>query len=188
MDDIQTKMETLDNAQTVTIDVPNETSIFQETPTLHQGLEAVPVPVKETERRKGYDVSFKICKTCGTDAVDTTEKITRVCNFCKSTGFKEVDYMSGSQTGKIINQGLGYLCHSCGKLYSVPTKCCLAALTTEDKKKNAKEAWYCTSCQTVYYRKPHITCCTDGYILQGKAYKATYKEFLATPKILKPIH
>lgn len=178
---IEYKVETRENAPTLKVDLTEEVK------NINQGLEAVPVPLATAEMRRGYNITFKVCVRCGTDAADTDKEKTAECSWCKGKQFRVVDRMYGDKVSDIINRQVMYKCQECSSLYKTPTICCLGNYAAADQNKELKEAWRCTACQTVYYRKPKSPCCTFGRMMYGKAFKATYEEYLALPKVYLPL-
>lgn len=150
MSELQYSVKDVANPTSEKIDTKSEETILE-------GLTEVTVRLKE--ERKAYDVEFKICRRCG-DEVGVSPDGKFRCGRCRNENqdyFGNTTYkLKASKVDEIINRKSAYKCEVCGKVYDVPTKCCIKNYMIE-RPEHTQRAFWCPKCKSVYAMR--VACC-----------------------------
>lgn len=150
MAELQTSVKDVESPQTVEVTLDREG-------TLVEGLTEETVEIQD--RRKAYKIEFKLCLRCG-DEVGCLPDGRFVCSRCRNDdqeNFGKTTYkLSAEKVDSIINRKSAYKCDTCGKVYDVPTKCCIKNMLI-DVPESSQRAFWCPKCKSVYAMQ--VACC-----------------------------
>lgn len=147
--ELRTSVTDVENPQQVEVTLTSEE-------TLVGGLSEV---ITQENESRPYELVFRICTVCGEEVGSSPEGRFK-CIRCRNDNqerFGRITYKTAAnKVDSIVSRKTQYKCDTCGRVYDVPTNCCIKN-SIIDIPKGSQRAFWCPKCKSVYAMR--VACC-----------------------------